>query len=142
MNVYADTSFLASLYVLDANSTAAARRMKRATLPVLLSSIGEVELINAISLRCFRKELSSTKVKVAQALVLKDLEDGVLLVKALPSTVFERAKQMARNQTPRLGTRTIDILHVASALALGADKFFTFDKRQARLARAAGLVVA
>ena len=139
MSAYADTSFLVSLYVLDANSVPAAARMKRAALPLLMSPIGELELINAIALRLFRRELSVAKVNAAHALVRRDLQDGVLQIRALPSSAFERAKQMARTQTPRLGTRTIDVLHVASAVALQADKFYTFDRRQARLARVAGL---
>jgi predicted nucleic acid-binding protein len=39
----------------------------------------------------------------------------------------------------RLGNRTLDTLHVASALELKAERFWTFDDRQAKLARAAGL---
>ena len=80
--------------------------------------------------------------KAAHALIRKDLEDGVLkMVNALPASAFERAKQIARRQTPRLGTRTLDVLHLASALALQADTFHTFDTRQAKLAAAEGLLV-
>jgi predicted nucleic acid-binding protein len=141
LSAYADTSFLASLYVLDASSTLAAGRMKRAKLPVLITSFGELELINAVALRLFRKELSASQGKAAHALIRKDLEDGVLMVNALPASAFERAKQIARRQTPRLGARTFDVLHVASALALHADTFYTFDARQAKLAAAEGLLV-
>jgi predicted nucleic acid-binding protein len=35
----------------------------------------------------------------------------------------------------------MDVIHVASALVLGAHDFYTFDRDQARLARAAGLRV-
>jgi hypothetical protein len=58
------------------------------------------------------------------------------VVNALPASAFERAKQIARRQTPRLGTRTLDVL--ASAVALHADTFYT---RQAKLAAAEGLFV-
>jgi len=40
---------------------------------------------------------------------------------------------------PRLGIRALDSLHVESALELGAQRFWTFDDWQARLAKAAGL---
>jgi len=40
-----------------------------------------------------------------------------------------------------LGTRTLDVLHVASALALQADTFHTFDTRQAKQAAAERLLV-
>lgn len=141
MSAYADTSFLASLYVLDDNSALAAARMKRAKLPLLITAFGELELTNAVALRLFRKELSASQAKAAHALIRKDLEDGILMVSGLPASVFERAKQMARRQTARLGTRTLDVLHVASALVLQAHSFYTFDTRQAKLAGAEGLLV-
>ncbi len=118
MSAYADTSFLVSLYVLDANSALAVAHMEQAKLPILLTPFGELELTNAISLRLFRRELPASKVKAAQELVRKDLSDGVLLLKPLPEGLFDRAMQMARRKTPQLGTRTLDVLHVASALKL------------------------
>jgi predicted nucleic acid-binding protein len=141
LNSYADTSFLVSLYVLDANSALAATHMKQAKLPILLTSFGELELTNALSLRLFRRELRPSKVKAARALIRKDLSDGVLLLKPLPEGVFDRAMQMARGRTPQLGTRTLDLLHVASALKLQADTFYTFDRNQEKLARAEGLML-
>jgi predicted nucleic acid-binding protein len=141
LNAYADTSFLVSLYVLDANSALAATHMKRAKLPILLTSFGELELANALLLRLFRRDLRPSKVKAARALIRKDLSDGVLLLKPLPEGVFDRAMQMARRRTPELGARTLDLLHVASALKLQADTFYTFDRNQEKLARAEGLIL-
>jgi predicted nucleic acid-binding protein len=141
LSVYADTSFLVSLYVLDANSERAAVYMQQAKLPILLTTFGELELTNAISLRLFRRELSPSKVKAVHALIHKDQADGVLQSKPLPTSNFEKGMQMARRRTPQLGTRTLDILHVASALELKAEMFYTFDHNQARLARAEGLIV-
>ena len=39
--------------------------------------------------------------------------------------------QLARRHVARLGGRTLDTLHVASALELKAKQFWTFDERQA-----------
>ena len=141
MSGYADTSFLVSIYVLDANSARAAAKMKRAKLPILLNSLGELELMNALSLRLFRGELTPSRAAAAHALVRKDIEDGILLLQPLTHAVFEKAKQIARSRTPQLGARTLDILHVASALELQADSFYTFDRIQANLAKAEGLIV-
>ena len=141
MSAYADTSFVVSLYVLDSNSALAATEMKQAKLPILLTPFGELELINAISLRLFRRELLPSKVKAAYTLLRKDIEDGVFLLKPLSASVYERAKRIARRRTPRLGTRTLDVLHVASALVLQADTFYTFDRSQGKLAKAEGLTV-
>jgi predicted nucleic acid-binding protein len=74
-------------------------------------------------------------------LIRKDLSEGVLLLKPLPEGVFDRAMRMARRRTPQLGTRTLDLLHVASALKLQADTFYTFDRNQEKLARAEGLII-
>ena len=141
MSVYADTSFLVSLYVLDANSERAATYIQQAKFPILLTTFGELELTNAVFLRLFRRELTPSKVKAARALVHKDLVDGVLLTKQLTTSNLERAIQIARRRTPQLGTRALDILHVASALEWKAETFYTFDHNQARLAKAEGLVV-
>ena len=108
---------------------------------MLLASVAEIELVNAISLRQVRNEITASDAKSSYALVSKDLLDGVLLVKRMPASAFETAKRIARKQTPRLGTRTIDVLHVAAALSFQAKIFCTFDARQAKLAETEGLAL-
>ena len=44
-----------------------------------------------------------------------------------------------RQHTPSFGTRSLDVLHVASALELKARLFVTYDQKQSRLAGARGL---
>ena len=142
MSAYADTSFLVSLYALDANSDLAASRMKRARLPVLITSLGETEFANALCLCLFRKQLVPPQMKAARAMFNRDLQQGVFDLRALSRAMFDTAKRIAVRQTPRLGTRTLDVLHVACALELAAETIYTFDGRQTALARAEGLRVA
>jgi predicted nucleic acid-binding protein len=141
LSAYADTSFLVSLYVLDGNSARAAARMKSASLPILLTLFNEVEITNAFYLRLFRKEVAPPEIRAAQSLFQEDIENGVFEVRPLSSAVFDRAKRLAEKHTQRLGTRTLDVLQVASALVLKADTFYTFDVNQGKLAKAEGLVV-
>jgi predicted nucleic acid-binding protein len=54
---------------------------------------------------------------------------------------LKRAADLSREHTPGLGCRSLDVLHVASALELGLRHFLTFDLRQRNLAKAAGLTV-
>jgi predicted nucleic acid-binding protein len=115
--------------------------MKSARLPLLLTPFSEIEMTNALLLRQFRREVDASTVRLAQALFRQDIERGVFDLKPLPSAVFDRARQLAEKHTPHLGTRTLDVLHVASALVLQADHFYTFDKNQAKLARLEGLTV-
>ena len=52
-----------------------------------------------------------------------------------------RARDVSREHTPRLGCRSLDVLHVASAMELELKGFLTFDSRQRQLAHAVGLKV-
>lgn len=47
--------------------------------------------------------------------------------------------EFSRTHTPVLGCRTLDVLHVATAIELGLRDFVTFDTRQTRLAAAVGV---
>jgi len=57
----------------------------------------------------------------------------------LPENAFELCADLARRYGPKLGMRTLDTLHVACALDLKAERFWTFDERQAKLAKAQGM---
>jgi predicted nucleic acid-binding protein len=57
----------------------------------------------------------------------------------LPERIWETSIDLAHKHGPTLGVRTLDSLHVACALELKAERFWTFDDRQARLAEAVGL---
>ena len=56
-----------------------------------------------------------------------------------PSRAWETSIELARRHGPTLGVRTLDSLHVACALELRAERFWTFDERQMKLADAVGL---
>jgi len=113
--------------------------MSEAKLPVLMTSLGELELVNAVQLRRFRRELELREARAASTLFRRDLESGIFVVKSLSPAVFEAAKQLTRRRTALLGVRTLDILHVASALVFESDAFYTFDNSQRMLAKAEGL---
>lgn len=141
MSAYADTSFLVSLYTPDANSHEAASRMRRMPLPLVVTPFGELELANALQLRLFRRELLAAQTRAAYAAFRDDVIASILVIKPMSEEVYAQARQLARRWTRTLGTRTLDIIHVASAMALGAETFHTFDERQRRLAKAVKLTV-
>ena len=136
---YADTSFLVSLYLPDVHSPLAWAAMK--SRPYLyLTPLHELELLNAIQLAVFRKLISRTQARS----VLRDFEQdrsGMFALTPMPIECYARAEQLARRHTSTLGTRSLDILQVATALVLKPDVFFTFDARQGRLAKAERLRV-
>ena len=55
--------------------------------------------------------------------------------------VLGLAAAYSRQRTAKGGHRTLDILHVATAVHLCAGEFLTFDGRQKKIARHAGLKV-
>jgi predicted nucleic acid-binding protein len=57
----------------------------------------------------------------------------------IPEDALEVCSRLSREYGPKLWMRTLDTLHVACALELKAERFWTFDERQGKLAKAAGL---
>ncbi len=142
MKAYADTAFLVSLHSRDSNSPAALRRMKRQALPLAWTWLHELEFRNAMRLRVFRKEINLEEMIQILEGQRMDLEAGVYLSITSPVTEIAReTERLSGIYTKQIGTRSLDILHVAQALVLKIDQFLTFDIRQATLAKAVGLKV-
>lgn len=142
MSACADSSFLVALYVRQSHSGAAAAWMKRlrGTLPVTALNLFETR--NALSLLAFRGHIGRMEYDTALAQLTGDVTSGVFVeTPVVWENVFARAERLRAEYTPMLGVRSLDILHVAIALSLGARTFLTFDDRQRDLAARAGLTV-
>jgi predicted nucleic acid-binding protein len=57
------------------------------------------------------------------------------------SAIFINAIELSKKHPASIGSRSLDILHVASALSINADRLLTLDDRQTRLATLAGLKI-
>lgn len=99
------------------------------------------EWTHAIEQHVFRKAISRREADR----LLKQFDEhrarGLWKEAALPDRTLEVCSELAQQHAARLGVRTLDTLHVASALELKAEHFWTFDERQAKLAVAAGLKI-
>ncbi len=138
MNIYADTSFLVSVYVADRHSAEAARRMILRP-QFWLTPLHRAEWTYTLERHIFQKIMSRQRAQLVYADFEQDRAGGVWVEAGLPESAFDVCVQLARRHAASLGSRTLDGLHVACALELKADRFWTFDERQAKLARAAGL---
>lgn len=139
--VYADTSYLVSLYVQDANSGRAVAAV-RSLLPLALTPIARHELRNVIRLCVFRRQITPSQRTSVFDNIESDLSSGVLLTTPVDwSKILARAESLSREASEEIGTRCMDIVHVAAALTLRCRRFATFDDRQAQLAVRAGLDV-
>jgi predicted nucleic acid-binding protein len=142
VTAYADTSFLVSLYTPDANSEAAFALFVKGADRFILTPFGEAESVNAIELRVFRKEISPAQADRSLAHFHRDVDDGAFeIVRFVSASCYERALLLSRQYTRQLGTRGMDVIHVAIALEEGAEVFYTFDRLQSKLASRAGLTV-
>jgi len=138
LSIYADSSFFVSLYVSDIHTPEVERRLLAA--PVLwLTPLHRAEFAHAIEQHVFRGAASRSEADRLIQKFQQHRSQGLWMEAAVPEHAFEVCAQLARQHAARLGTRTLDSLHVASALELRADEFWTFDERQKKLARSAGL---
>ena len=142
MVVYADTSFLVSLYGRDASSEEAQQLAMMLKSPFAFTPLHRHEARNALRLAMFRGDVTLEECEDVIATMDEDEKAGVLANSPVAwAEVFDQAEALSASFTPKLGTRAIDVLHVAAASVLGLREFVTFDVRQKALARKVGMTV-
>jgi predicted nucleic acid-binding protein len=139
---YADPSALLKLYVHEPESAAMSRWRARVRGALPLTEHGRVEIVNGICLAAFRKAISIEAMSDALASFDEDLgETRYIHADVLWRATLRRAADISLSHTSHVGCRTLDVVHVATAVELGLRRFLTFDRRQQALARAVGLTV-
>ena len=142
MVIYPDTSFLFSLYVEEKTSPVAELYAEQSSEPLTFTPFHRLELRTALRLRAFRKQISVAELHVALRRSEEALVDGILQHTPLNwSDTLREAERLGEAHLTEMGVRSGDLLHIASAVILGAREFVTFDQRQTKLARRAGLKV-
>lgn len=137
---YVDPSALLKLYLKEPESRAMTRWRTKVGDPLLVTHHGRVELVNGIGLAVYRGFITEAVGESALAALDDDFSEGrYKQADLLWRATLSRAADLGREHTKSLGCRSLDIIHVASALELEFKKFLTFDARQQQLARAVGL---
>lgn len=153
MRAYADTNFFPRLYLRLPDSEEAlellnkARRQAGQPLPV--TWLHRLEVLNALQLHVFTaKNPGQVPVTIEQAMVARatfqaDLAEADFLRPAqLELQALEaQFEELALRHTAKHGFRTYDLIHVASALILNCDEFWSFDPKASKLASLEGLRV-
>jgi predicted nucleic acid-binding protein len=139
---YADTGFLVSLYLPEATTVIAVNEIRRIKQPLALTPLLRLELRNALKFAVSRHRITLSD----RDSVWKQIEDQLrqgFFVDVLPSTsqTYSKASELSDRYTLSLATRSLDLLHVATAITLSARIFYSFDERQRRAASAEGLSV-
>jgi predicted nucleic acid-binding protein len=140
--VYVDTSILVKLYFRESFSSEAARWVTRNNQSLPFTAFHELEFTNALNQKLFRKELTRDMVIEVTNRFEHHEDKGVYYRPTLDwGRVMSQSQELSRDYTPATGSRSLDIIHVASARTLGCLSFFTFDSKQEKLAEQAGLEV-
>jgi len=138
--LYVDTSVIVKLYIREEHSKEVSARLRKNNEAIPLTGLHELEFKNAMRLKQFRSEIT---VDDADRIISRFNEHERKGIYYRPQLhwpdVFTYAIDLSRNNTGRTGSRSLDILHVASALAMNCDRFLTVDDRQAKLVVLTGL---
>lgn len=139
-NTYAGPCALLKLCLHEPESHAMTSRRGRVRDALAVTLFGRVEMVNGIGLALAHGFLSRPVHQSASAALDDDFAQGRLVLTDVPwRAALRLAADISRKRTSLLACRTLDILHVASALTLGYRHFLTFDVRQRTLAGASGL---
>lgn len=146
MIAYPDTSFLCSLYREQEHSARADGYRETMTEPLHFTRLLEFEFLQAIELQVWLHSSDRKKGYSRREAdqMIDDWETDIAsgLNKVVPydsDAVLRLAGAYSEKRTAQGGHRSLDILHVATAVHLGAKEFLTFDGRQRTLAKHAGL---
>ena len=148
MIAFPDTSFLCAFYRHQDNSPQAAVYFKALPEALHVSGLLLYEFRQSVrfQVRLHARDKSKGYPQADCDRVLADLQTdldtGALVVAAADwPDVHRLAETLSKRHTISGGHRSFDVLHVATALHLGAREFLTFDANQRKLAAAEKLKV-
>jgi predicted nucleic acid-binding protein len=143
VTAYPDTSFLCAFYVKQSNSPTAAAHAATMREPLHVTALLAYEFRQSLRFQVWRHSanpregIASADAQAALSQFESDLASGVaMLVPCNFPDVLRRAEDLSRRHTIAGGHRSFDVLHVATALHLGARELLSFDSNQRTLAQA------
>ena len=143
MKAYADSSVIVALCLQQQSSPKAIAFMQRYGQALPFTPWHRLEVRNAIRLAVWQKVIDAPQGKSQLRQLDTDLKEEALLVHTPIewTDVLREAEKLGGTYNETIGCRSADLFHVAACRELGCDTFFTFDAKQAAMAKAAGLTV-
>jgi len=140
VEIVVDTSFLLSLYLGDCHSACAKAQVIEAGQALIVSPLARLEFTNGLEQWLFRKQISELQTLQLKNCFRNDFDQGQLIFGGnLSAQCWKTAERVSKNHTKKLGTRSLDILHVSFALETQVSHFWSFDHKQRQLAQDLGL---
>jgi len=153
MAPYCDTNFFVRLLIETEGTATALRKLqsvaRAGSRPIPVTWLLQLEVANALPQAAFLSRqgpgshFSSQQADVALAYFDEWLGDGLHFAPAplASSELVREARRISLRHTGRHGFRAYDVAHVASALLLQCDTFWSFDRKASDLAKLEGLKV-
>ena len=133
---YFDTSFLLKLYVTEPDSVQAIQLFRRSSDKAMISWLTDVEVSTSVY-RTFPR----SEAELIYGTYQTDRKAGVYECLSMPREAFTLAATLAERYGERYRLRSLDTLHLATALHYGATGIGTYDDRLIAVAVAVGLQV-
>jgi hypothetical protein len=90
---------------------------------------------NALNFGINRGEITNDQCDDVLAEIEAQIDKGFFrLVEASQSRIYAKAQELSNAHAPTVDTRSLDLMHLATAMLSNAGAFLTFDKRQAKVA--------
>ena len=139
-STYVDPGALLKLYLHQPESEAMSAWRGKIKGALTITHHGRVEVVNGICLAAHRRKIDQAALADTLASFDEDFSLGYYRqADLLWRATLNRASDLSRAYSAKFGTRSLDVLHVASAVELELRSFVTYDVRQAQLAHALGL---
>lgn len=139
---YFDTGVLLKLYLPEPNAPQAIALVVATGAQPPLTAFHRLEMASALCQKQGSGEITASDCLKLQADLSRDSTSGFYdTTSPVWADVFQRAEALAKLHTTGTLCRSLDTLHIALALELGATELCTFDARQSAMAKLAGLNV-
>lgn len=139
MRIYLDTSALIKLYIIEGGSVLINKIISDNAAPLPIWNLHIIEFHNALKLKVFRNELNEKEAVHLSLLFKERKKAGIYHTPELARDEHTELCITYTDFSAAIGCRSLDIMHVAAASLFRADRFLTFDAKQAELAAKAGL---
>ena len=139
--IYLDTSALLKLYLREKGSEWGQEQVAAQSDTLPIWELQEAELTNALRLKVFWRDITTAQAEGQLAHFRSRKERGQYVFPHLDRAALMEGFRQLSCHSMKIGTRTLDVMHVACACKIQADTFISFDERQCALAKLAGLKV-
>ncbi len=142
MGPFFDTSVVLKLILAEPLSPKVLAFVKRRRSTIPTTRLVELEMETALNALAFRGAITSAELKSSIALIAQMTVQGKFVPTGISlDDIAAESLRLSPRIASKTGCRTLDLMHIASALLLGCPEFVSTDQRQLRAAKLAGLKI-